>query len=62
MIPYKEVIMPKFTKKDIDTVGELRRALKEFPDDYPIKIVFNSEICFIKGVADYDDACEIEMI
>ena len=54
--------MSKFNKKDIDTVGDLRKALKEFPDDYPIKIVFNSETCFIKGVADYDDACEIEMI
>lgn len=54
--------MSKFTKKEIDTVGDLRKALKEFPDDYPIKIIFNSETCFIKGIANYDDACEIEMI
>lgn len=52
-----------------ETVGDLITALQEFPKDYPIKLVGQAgwgidkdDSCFIKNIADYDDACEIELI
>lgn len=53
-----------------ETVGDLISALQTFPKDYPVKLVGQSgwginadgeDICFIKNIADYDDACEIEI-
>lgn len=54
-----------------DTVGDLISALQKFPKDYPVKLVGQAgwginadgeDICFIKNIAEYDDACEIELI
>jgi hypothetical protein len=52
-----------------NTVGDLISALNKFPSDYPIRLVGeygwgideNKDKCFIKNIADYDDACEIEI-
>lgn len=57
-------------KEQYSTVGDLINKLKEFPSDYPIRIVgqegwgvdSNKDLCFVKDVVDYDDACEIEII
>ena len=53
-----------------ETVGDLIAALQKFPADYPVRLVgqtgwgidVNGNLCFIKNIVDYDDACEIEII
>lgn len=50
---------------NIETVGDLRRALREFPDDYKLKISLTNEVdnaYFINGICDHDDVCEIEIL
>lgn len=59
--------MSNYKKKNvnIETVGDLRRALKDFPDDYKLRITStlgSDDAYFIKGICDYDDACEIEIL
>ena len=52
-----------------ETVGDLKKALSQFPDDYAIRLIGqqgwgvdeNGDLCFIKNIADYDNACEIEI-
>lgn len=47
----------------IETVGDLKRALSEMPDEYKIHITrdLNDRLC-IMGISDFDDECLIEVI
>ena len=68
--PQGYVSASKKSNPKYETVGDLKKALASFPDDYPIKVIGDqgwgidkdSNLCFIKTIADYDDACEIEII
>lgn len=56
-------------KSKYNTVGDLKKALSQFPDSYPIRVIGqhgwgideNQDLCFINDIVDYDDACEIEI-
>ena len=49
--------------KEIKTVGDLKSALSKFPDNYPIHMFIDGDDnVFIKGIDDFDDACQIELI
>ena len=67
--PSNYVSASKKSKPKYNTVDDLKKALAQFPDDYPIRMIGqqgwgideNGDLCFIKNIADYDDACEIEI-
>ena len=67
--PSNYVSASKKPQPKYETVGDLKKALASFPDDYPIKVIGpqgwgidkDGNLCFIKNIADYDDACEIEI-
>ena len=67
--PSNYVRASKNLKPKYNTVGDLKKALASFPDDCPIRVIGqqgwgideNGDLCFIKNIADYDDACEIEI-
>jgi len=49
--------------KEINTVADLKSALREFPDNYPIHMFIDGDDnVFIKSIDDFDDACQIELI
>lgn len=49
--------------KTINTVADLKSALNKFPDNYPLHLFIDGDDnVYIKDVADYDDACQIELI
>lgn len=67
--PSSYVRAAKTKSPKYDTVGDLISALQKFPADYPIRLIGQSgwgidgnDTCFIRNIADYDDACEIEII
>ena len=71
--PSKSISASRYGNKPspkYNTVGDLKKALATFPDDYPIRLVGqqgwgideNNDLCFIKNITDYDDACEIELL
>ena len=57
-------------KAKYNTVGDLKKALSQFPDDYAIRLIGqygwgvnppDNDLCFIKEITDYDNVCEIEI-
>lgn len=56
---------PKKKNVNVETVGDLRRALKDFPDEYKLGITStlgSDDAYFVNGIYDYDDMCEIEVL
>lgn len=55
--------LKKKKEKEIKTVGDLKEALSQFPDDYPIHLFADlDDRMFINGIYEYDDECQIELL
>lgn len=63
---YGNEIKPKY-----ETVGDLKKALVQFPDDCPIRLIgeygwgvnpLDNDLCFIKEIGDSRDSCDIYLV